>query len=154
MGNIVIGQTISPQVVTTTGATMANGITTINFTVGEITVSTLSDGNNTIGQGFTSSSTHTTITTVVSPDSDLLNVSVYPNPVTEIIFVDVRGESLENFRLVVHSIDGALLLQDNFIAKDNHIGINTQKWAKGTYVLSLLDSENQLLCSYQLIKTE
>ncbi|MGH1386941.1 hemagglutinin protein [Kordia sp.] len=45
-------QSVERQVVASVGETVANGTTTLDFTVGELAVTTITDGNSTLTQGF------------------------------------------------------------------------------------------------------
>lgn len=96
MGTLCFAQNIAPQAVTTSGIkfTQANG--SLNFTVGELVVKNQTDANgNTLGSGFTNAATgSTTVLSLNTPDKDVLNVSVYPNPTTDLLTVDVAATTL------------------------------------------------------------
>ncbi len=56
----ISAQEIKPMVVTTSGATMDQNDVNMSFTIGEITIKTISGANANIGQGFINSATATT----------------------------------------------------------------------------------------------
>jgi blue copper oxidase len=80
---------------------------------------------------------------VVMPDNtsvtSLYNteqIRVYPNPATTSINISIDGiSSAENANIVVYDAIGKEVCSGTFI---NHIGLNTEKWAKGFYSVSII----------------
>ena len=80
-------QTISKQVIGPAGATYENGNNKLSYTAGEVLVGAMTseDGSIQLGNGYYPSLDLSTLNTE-SPELQL-QVKVYPNPVTEAIFI-------------------------------------------------------------------
>jgi hypothetical protein len=147
-------QQISPDAVTSSGASMSQSNGSVSFTVGEITVKTITDGTYTISQGFTNTAAQTTtVTAIQETKSDVLKLSIYPNPASALVFVDILHSKLPFIRLTINDIQGRLISEERYAtSNNNHIGINIQDWNPGTYLLYFADLQGDLLGSYKIVK--
>jgi hypothetical protein len=154
LGTLGFAQSLAPQAVNTAGVkfTQANG--SLNFTVGELVVKNQTDADgNTLGGGFTNAATSTTtVLSVNTPDKELLNVSVYPNPTTDLLTVDVASTSLSRLVLEITDLQGKIITSSQYAGISNKIGINTADYAVGTYLLLLKNESGKLLGNYKIIK--
>jgi hypothetical protein len=154
MGTMSYAQSIAPQAVNTAGVkfTQANG--SLNFTVGELVVKNQTDANgNTLGSGFTNAATSTTtVLSVNTPDKTVLNVSVYPNPTTDLLIVDIASTNLSRLVVEITDLQGKTLSSSQYAGISNKIGINTAGYATGTYLLLLKNENGNLLGTYKIMK--
>jgi hypothetical protein len=151
-GSNCYAQNIAPQSVNSCGSmyTQANG--SLTYTVGELVILTQFDNQgNSISSGFTSGSTITTLS-IVEPDSSLLDVNVFPNPVMEQINIRVNYTNENHIHIKILDLKGKEVFNENYSGISNLIGINAKDFATGTYILSLSNKENKLLCSYKIVK--
>ena len=146
-------QQISPQSITSSGATfIANG-SEIIYTVGEITVKTLSDGNVNIGQGTISGSVNLNVSTrVVEPSTADLDIRFFPNPVSTVLSANVIDTKDRFLEWTVYDISGKIISSDMYAAQSNRVNFNTSSWKPGTYIMTVSERGGQLLGSYQVIK--
>lgn len=147
-------QSIAPQAVNSAGVKMTQSNGSLNFTVGELVVKNQTDANgNSLGNGFTSSATgSTTVLSVKTPDKDVLNVSVYPNPTTDLVTVDVASTNLSRLVVELTDLQGKTISSSQYAGISNKIGINTAAYAEGTYILLLKTESGKLLGNYKIIK--
>ncbi|MBK9329798.1 MAG: T9SS type A sorting domain-containing protein [Sphingobacteriales bacterium] len=150
--NVIHAQNIKSSAVTTSGATMNQSNAKLSFTVGEIVVKTITDGNNSIGQGFINSSTSNVITAIKEPDLSKLQMKVYPNPSSDLIYVDISDSKVSDIQLSVYDITGKQISNAIYIAGNNHIGVNTQSWQKGEYIITIRDTHGDQLGSYKIVR--
>jgi hypothetical protein len=154
MATMSFAQSLAPQAVNTVGVkfTQANG--SLNFTVGELVVKNQTDANgNTLGSGFTNAATgSTTVLSVNTPDKGILNVSVYPNPTTDLITVDVVSTTLSRLVVEITDLQGKTISSSQYAGISNKIGISTAAYAAGTYLLLLKNENGNLLGDYKIIK--
>lgn len=147
------GQSVSPNAITSAGASNASSNTKVSYTVGEISVKGIGNGNTNLGQGFTASAVQsTTVTAIQEPDKELLQVKLYPNPTSDLLFVDIENSKEPNIQISIYDISGKLISKETYVALNNHIGINTQHWQAGSYILQLSNSADLTLGSYSIIK--
>ena len=123
-------QQLSPQVVSSVGATMNQTNAKLSFTVGEIVVTKTASDSVYLGQGFINSATTSThVTAIKEPSAELINIKVYPNPASLVVHVENKNvESIEVFDLM-----GKRVFVSN--ESSNEFQINVAEWARGIYFL-------------------
>lgn len=149
----VFSQSLAPQSVNSAAVKMTQSNGSVSFTLGELRVlsTTDSDGNS-LGEGFANSATSsTTVTAIKTPSIDELNVSIYPNPSSELVFIEILDTKLEWVYVKIIDQTGRLILSEQYQGIRNKIGINTQDLPQGMYILNLSDN-NQTLGTYNLLK--
>ena len=152
MGNLSYAQSISPQSINSNGSSMTQSNGSISFTVGELVVLTHTDSDgNTLGGGFTSGATVTTVS-VKEPNPEVLTVKVFPNPTTDLVNIQITNSTIDQVIISITDLQGKEVFNGKYAAISNVIGINTAHYASGTYVLSLSDKNKQVLGTYKIIK--
>ncbi|HOY42314.1 MAG TPA: T9SS type A sorting domain-containing protein [Chitinophagales bacterium] len=150
--NAIQAQNVKSSAVTTSGASMNQSNAKISFTVGEIVVKTITDGNNSIGQGVVNSSTTNIVTAIRENDISKVRMNVYPNPASDLVFVDIVESKIATIQLSIYDIGGKQMSTETYTAGNNHIGINTQLWQKGNYIVTITDIKGDVLGSYKILK--
>ncbi len=145
-------QNVKSSAVTSSGATMNQSNAKISFTVGEIVVETITDGTNSLGSGVVNSSTTNIVTAIHETDITKIKINVYPNPVSDLVFVDISESKVSAIQVTIFDITGKLISSEKYTAGNNHIGINTQTWQKSNYILNITDMQGELLGSYKVVR--
>ena len=143
---LVINLAINAQeVISVQGASYSNSNGSIDFTIGEVVTATLTNTNIILTQGF-----HQTNLTVLAVDDFDINFQarVFPNPTQDILQLDIQNYSGLNYKL--YDIQGRQLSIAK-IDKKNTV-INTAQYAKGMYLLVILNENKQKLKTYRIIK--
>ena len=156
LGLMSIGysQSLAPQSVNSAGVNMSQTNGSLSFILGEVVVLSASDlDSNSINSGFISGATITTEVLEV-PNVDLLNVKVYPNPTTTMIFVDVMDTQLSQMVIEIIDMNGKVVSKGIYAGISNKIGINASSWENGNYILQLKDISGNRIGSYQIIKQD
>ena len=132
------------EVVSTQGESYSNASGSIDFTIGEVVINTVSDGTNDLTQGF-----HQTNWSFVGLDNHLPSYEaiVFPNPTEEIL--NVRASVFEDVTYTLYDAKGKLVLQDLLSAEQTPIQVS--QLAPGNYSLTL-SNQNQNLKTFKLIK--
>lgn len=146
----VNAQDIKIQAVSSSGISSAGQNVSLLYTVGEITVP-MSTGQ--IGSGFISGGNPVKIITAIhEPKKGTLNIKFFPNPVHDILSVDLTSElsGYLNWRII--DITGKTISNDRYSSSVNRIAFNTNKWSSGTYIVNITSDSGDLLGSYQIIK--
>ena len=73
---------------------------------------------------------------------------VFPNPVTDILQLDIVDYTGLNYR--VYDLQGRLISSKNIL--ETKTDINLSKYSDGIYLLVLLSENNQKLKTYRIIK--
>lgn len=81
------------------------------------------------------------------------NVTVYPNPFQNDIFVNYTSQSTQNISLKIYSVEGKLVQSKSFVASNglNKFNISVNDLSSGIYHYSLT-SENSTIASGKLVK--
>jgi hypothetical protein len=147
-------QSIAPQSVNSAGVKMTQSNGSLSFTVGELVVLQQFDANgNSLGGGFTNSSTiSTTVLSVQEPDAAVLQVSVFPNPTTDLVQIQIKDASIEEMNLELTDLSGKTLYSAQYRLMNQIIGINTATYPSGVYLLTLKKTNDQILGTYKIVK--
>ena len=140
-------QTISKQVIGPSGATFENGNNKLSYTAGEVVVGAMTDedGSVQLGNGYYPSLDLSTLNSE-SPELQL-QVKVYPNPVTEAIFITHPTEQF--FEVRITDISGKQILQKSHQKEQP---LNVQTLTTGTYFISVTTKESKQTNTYKIIK--
>lgn len=138
-------QQTSPEIISTAGNYDSNTNNAISWTIGELIIETENNSSNTLTQGFHQN--NYIITDFEDSDLDY-QISVFPNPTTNHIFVKMNKE--ENFQVYLYDLNGKLLYHSK--NENQTAQIDMSIFAKASYILSLYNTENQFIKSYKIIK--
>lgn len=132
------------EVVSTQGDSYSNSSGSIDFTVGEVIISTETDGTNNITQGF-----HQTNWNFVGLDNHVPNyeATIFPNPTEDVL--NIRTSMFENVTYTIYDAKGRLVLQNALLTEQTPIRVS--QLAPGSYSLTL-NNEKQILKTFKLIK--
>jgi len=138
-------QTISNEVISSAGETQSNATVSIDFSVGEPAIETISNSSNTLTQGFHQTQfLYINLTEIHDP----INVISYPNPVVNELTVEIPNNS-QTMDLVIYSMEGKII--ESFTIKET-LKISFSKFTPGTYII-YLKNNTELIKSYKIIKS-
>jgi hypothetical protein len=133
------------EVISTQGDSYSNTNNTLDYTIGEPVIETLSNSNNDLTQGF-----HQTLLTIVGIEDLDVNflVNIFPNPTSEIVNLDI--EKYEGVTFHLFNVEGKLLTESELTEKKTTVRV--ADYPKGTYLLTLTHVENKKIKTYKIIK--
>ena len=139
--------TISKQVIGPSGATFENGNNKLSYTAGEVVVGAMTDedGSYQLGNGYYPSLDLSTLNTE-SPELQL-QVKVYPNPVTEAIYITHPTE--QSFEVRITDVNGKQILQTQHQKQQP---LSVQTLTTGTYFITVTTKESKQTNTYKIIK--
>jgi hypothetical protein len=70
---------------------------------------------------------------------DLKNISIYPNPTSGIVYLDIESINLNNIKITVSNMIGQELMQTEHesVGNEFHTNLDLSKFAKGTYIIKI-----------------
>ncbi len=138
------GQTVVPQVVNANGGHFANSDFSLEWSVGELSISTIKSNGNLLTEGFLQPNLPGSVANIDLASSKL---QVVPNPFTTWIRLSdsENSETLWNVRLC--SSDGQMLLAQRSISE-----LNLEYLSNGMYVLYVSDKNNNFIKSIKISK--
>ena len=145
-------QTVTPQSINCNGSKMTQSNGSLSFTVGELVILTQIDNQgNTLSGGFTAGATLTTVSTK-EPDISISDIKVYPNPTTDLLNIKVNHTKEKQLKVSLLDSYGKEIFNERYSGISNTIGINTKAISRGIYFLTIMNSDNKIICSYKVIK--
>lgn len=140
-------QSISNQVISSYGLSASNAAAQTDVTIGETVTATVSDGNNTLTQGF-----HQTnlIVTTISENENTNNYQFYPNPVANQLNFVYSNPTQEIIDLQLFDIVGKLLWSKQIGSTNEQIDFTDKP--KGTYFIKLTTEKKEEIKTVKIIK--
>ena len=139
-------QELAPVVIASAGRDVSNGEKRLAFTVGELLVSTESNGNYTLTQGFHQppSLYFTSVNTTIDAE---ISINVFPNPTRDIVNISIRSDNLsEQCQVDLYNLYGQKLSPSlkRFSTTDGeNISIDLSSEAHGAYFIRIHDPVSQ-----------
>jgi hypothetical protein len=123
-------QDLDQNVTATAGVYSENATGSLSWTIGETVVEALSDGTNTLTQGFHQG--NLSVTTLIEKTELSSNLKVYPNPVENILNVEIDKTGMD-YQLI--NINGQAV--SNGKLENTTQEINFSDLPAGTYFLKI-----------------
>ena len=133
------------EVVSSAGETYTGTNGVIDFTLGEVVISTVSSTSNDITQGFHQTNWNFVGLDDFDPDFE---ANVYPNPMETTLNVSVSEFEDVHYEL----IDATGRIVQASALTEEITKIDVQNYVTGSYQLRLLKSNNELIKNFNLIK--
>ena len=135
------------EVVTTAGSYGETTSGSLSWTVGEPVIETITNGTNTLSQGFQQSKL--AVTAINDLKFPGIELSVYPNPTNNYLTIEVKTDKQRDLLLSLFDINGKLILQKKMAG--NKQTIKMQNYKPATYILKVSEA-NKEIRTYQIVK--
>lgn len=141
-----VAQSLSPQVISSSGTSFTNGSNQLDWTIGELSTSSLTNGSNSLSQGF-----HQDNLNVTSIDNfdDTYRLTIFPNPVIDLLQIQFEKAN-ENNLIELYTSEGKLLLTQQ-LNYETLCQIDMSTYNVGAYLLKI-HNKNTKGKSYRIVK--
>jgi hypothetical protein len=149
--NFINAQSIDKTTFSSSGKLITNASNQLNFTVGEPIIGSISNASNELEQGFWNAATKITL----SENSfllDKLDVTVYPNPVQNILKITFETAVSQDYQLRLFDMTGKLLKTQKIQSGNIENQIKMSDLSKGAYLLNITQINSNKTIIYKLIK--
>jgi hypothetical protein len=145
-------QSISKQVLGSSGESLSNGNRTINFTVGEPIVGMIQNGA-TIHQGFWAElfSDETLNITILTNEN---TISVFPNPAVNYLNFHFKQNKNVTYSVKLFDITGKMILNTNLQSQNQNSQLDISQLSNGMYVLTLVSKDSSYNQSFKILKKD
>lgn len=138
----VHAQSLTPTVVASGGAFASNATHSLSYTVGELAVTTLSNANNFLTQGFQQPDDKDVGITQLEFQN--LQVKLYPNPASETVnlWIKCDNNACEHLRVSIHDLLGRELNVPGEVGQNGNerlYAFNLKSLAASMYFVRLFD---------------
>lgn len=122
----------------------------MSFTIGETVVEMANNDSIHLTSGFQQSNI---IISNSLPKEDIrISAKVYPNPAVDFFFLEINQPENSQYLIVLHNTKGQFILRQNVNRSPQQVSL--ADLPKGVYYLTLLNSENERLQQFKVLKTE
>jgi hypothetical protein len=138
-------QSISKQVIGTSGKTLTNSNLKVSYTVGEPVVGLMTAGGNQLGNGYYPAMD----LQALSIDDASLNVQIkiHPNPTSQLLYV--THPEITTFQVHIADLNGKQLFEGT-IEKD--VALDVSNYNQGMYLITIENKESNKKNTYKIIK--
>jgi hypothetical protein len=140
--------TLKPDVVTTTGGFYSNSAGSISWTMGEPISETVTDGNDTLTQGFQQGAY--SIVSVSEVDAPDVNITVYPNPFVSTL--NIKSDGNDPIRIEAIDLQGNVISDQSFENGQGQMDLGNLPEA--IYLLRVYDNNGKQLKVFKIQKVE
>ncbi len=139
----VVAQNLSPTVVNSSGGVIINQSHSLEWSLGEVSVTTINSNDNLLSQGFLQPIISGTV-----PAKDLFDESkfkAYPNPVSAELIMETDLKEIAS--VAVFDLAGKLLMKTAFQTR-----LDLKHLNRGLYVVALFNKQAQFLHALKITK--
>ena len=143
-------QSVSRSVLASGGNVYAGSSYMVTSTIGEPVIGTATQGSYTVSQGFEQG-----YFTAPSEIKDItVNYRIYPNPVQDVLFLELSADKAPNLKMSIFDVSGRCLISNeiNFAGNNAKISQDVSNFETGTYLIKFQDSEGKILHTLKFIK--
>lgn len=146
IGSITNAQTITPDIITTSGGFFISANSSLSWTLGEPVMETDVAANSLLTQGFQQSQMSSVAVNKIADETD---ISVYPNPVSDLVVINIRSTENSILKAELTDVLGKMFFQDKLLQQITTIDMRT--FADGLYFLKLLSEDGKI---HKTVKVE
>ncbi len=141
-------QDLNPEVIATSGEYFSGANGSLSWTIGEPVIETVTGVNAILTQGFQQNTY--IIVAIESMQDAHFQISVYPNPASDLINIHLNVQSDVIIELM--DIQGKKLSIEKVEANTTLKQLNLNNFAIGSYILRITGTNGNLLKSYKIEK--
>lgn len=143
--SLSFSQSISKQVIGTSGKTLTNSNLKLSYTVGEPVVGLMTAGGNQLGNGYYPAMD----LQALSVEDNVLDVQlkVYPNPTSQSLYVS--HPELNSFGITIVDLNGKQLYSGTIIKEEP---LDVSNYTQGIYLVTVENTVTNKKNTYKIIK--
>jgi hypothetical protein len=143
--SLSFSQSISKQVIGTSGKTLTNSNLKLSYTVGEPVVGLMTAGGNQLGNGYYPAMD----LQALSVEDNVLDVQlkVYPNPTSQSLYVS--HPDMSSFRVTIVDLNGKQLYSGTIIKEEP---LDVSSYTQGMYLVTVENTVTNKKNTYKIIK--
>ena len=148
--NYLYSQEVSLEIVSTAGETFQGNSMQIDWTLGELAITTLQNSDHQITQGFHQPNYIATI--VDELPEEIGQVNVFPNPTSDWLEITFSLNQTNEIQTLLYDIHGRLILKKENKGQIISEHISLKELPNGNYFLTILIDKDQYSKTYKIQK--
>ena len=150
LGQFIMAQSITPQVVATAGNYASNGGYSVSWTLGEPVIATATNSGTTLTQGFQQPTYN--VLSLTNGKIEGFEVNVYPNPSSDFIVIDWTTDEKNMLYISLYDMAGKLITNQSYSAAQDKASMNLSNLASAQYLLEIRNKDNSIAKVFQISK--
>lgn len=146
--SVVSAQTLTPDVIASTGGYFANGTGSLSFTLGEPVIPTYGDGSNILTEGFQQTDYSFTAVDEITPAN--VGISVYPNPFASTFTIQNSGAKQLHAEII--DVTGKVILEKELTTQKTMV--NLSNLSDALYFLRVYDETGTTVQTFKIEKSK
>lgn len=143
-------QQVNPQILSTAGNRYQSTAMVIDWTLGELAIATIQGPTSIITQGF--HQPKYLFTPINELSKDIGTITVYPNPVTDIIQIKMTFEKSREVFARLTDLNGKQIWNNKFIGQDLLESLSFQGLPNGSYLLIFTTDKEKYSQTFKIQK--
>lgn len=145
----LFGQSLSPNVIASSGNVDVTNNITLEWTLGEVFVKTGQVNTNYLTEGY-----HQPITVKSIDDNtnSTYSISIAPNPVNSILYITISSEENEQLTIRLMNANAKILYTDKANSNNDLKEIDMSSYQSGMYILNIISDSGTFYKSYKISK--
>lgn len=139
---------MAQQTIAASGGNATGSGGTSSYSIGQLSYSSTTGATGSVNQGVQQPFEIVTLGNDDFPEIQL-TMSVYPNPTTAFVNLNIPNYALENVQYQLFDINGKQILSQRVTTSETQIQM--ENLASGIYLINILDN-NQVLKTFKIIK--
>jgi len=151
----VFAQTIAPSTINASGGATIINSNTYEWSIAEmVNVATYNASSNFVTTGLLQP-LEEKLSVHLLPNSNT-SISIYPNPFTSIINLNIKSDDIQDIQIVVKNMLGQLVYQQAYTLMSNNdvVQISLHQLSVGPYVIEVNNTNHNLLLTEKIIKND
>ena len=151
----VFAQTIAPSTINASGGATIINSNTYEWSIAEmVNVATYNASSNFVTTGLLQP-LEEKLSVHLLPNSNT-SISIYPNPFTSIINLNIKSDDIQDIQIVVKNMLGQLVYQQAYTLMSNNdvVQISLHQLSVGPYVIEVNNLNHNLLLTEKIIKND
>lgn len=153
-------QTLKPSVIASDGGISSSGNISLEWTLGEFAIETVSSGKKLYTQGFhqpilaVKKSTSVSVQESLTGNADTYRVLLAPNPTRSYVNVFIASMKSEEHKFSLFDLSGKKVLTKQGNGKDYSVRIEMGHLASGMYLLDIRDKYGTMIRTFKIVKAD
>ncbi len=119
----------------------------ITFSIGEVIIKTMTQGDCCITQGFCQA--NVTVTAISEIEGLNYQLIAYPNPAKDFVILKINKDKLLNLKYLLYDMQGRLIKTEHIVSKETNIPFNF--YIPSTYYFKIIDKQMEVK-TFKIIK--
>ncbi len=137
------------ETMVSTGGNVTGNEGTVSYSIGQVVYHTHTGSNGSVLEGIQSAYEISEVTLVSVGEKVELNVTVYPNPATDYLILEVKNMELTDLSFQLYNINGKLLQRTKITHQQTNIALSS--FVPTTYFVRVFKNEIEVK-SFKIIK--